>query len=64
MEISRRINQQIAITKFIALPQQQITEESLQINRSIVNTFHNILIVGTDKRIAEIPRVAIESNFI
>lgn len=45
----------ITVTEFPSLAQQQIPEESFQIDRCIINTLLNILIIGPYQGIAEIP---------
>lgn len=48
---------QIAIAQVPLLTQEQISEETLQINRWIVNTLHRTLVVGPYQCIAEVPGV-------
>jgi hypothetical protein len=54
---------QIAIAQIPLFTKQQIAEETLQIDRSIVNPLCRIPVVGSDQRITEIPRVTCKLNF-
>ena len=45
----------ISVAQVPLLSQQQIAEETFQINRSIINPFNCILVIGSHKCIAKIP---------
>ena len=51
------INMQITITQVPLFTQKQVSEEALQIDRSIVNALNCVFIVRTHQRITEIPRM-------
>lgn len=53
----RGVDMQIAVAEVPLLAEEQVAEETLQIDRGVVYAFHGILVVGADKGVAEIPRV-------
>ena len=50
-------NQHISILQFVVFTEQQITEELYEEGLVWLYAFLGITIIGTDKRISEIPRV-------
>lgn len=48
---------QITVAEVPLLAEEQVTEETFQIDRGVVDAFHGILVVGADKGVAKIPRV-------
>ena len=48
---------QITVAEVPLLTEEQVAEETFQIDRGVVDAFHGILVVGADKGVAEVPRV-------
>ncbi len=48
---------QIAVFQFVVFAHQQITEELFKIFRLLLDSLSHILVIGTDERVPEIPRI-------
>ena len=55
--IFRGVDMQIAVEEVPLLAEEQVAEETFQIDRGVVDAFYGILVVGADKGVAEVPRV-------
>ena len=62
--LRRRIYVKIAVAQVPPLAQKQIPEETLQIDGGVVNAFDEILIIRTDKGVAEVPGVVCEQAVV
>ena len=53
----RGVDMQITVAEIPLLAEEQVAEETFQIDRGVVDAFHGAFVIGADQSVTEVPGV-------